>query len=120
MPTVDVGGISFYKCIFSISAGEGKITFDIESIVSDVIAEIKKNTSNNDELLKNVSSPLFILRNNFSQQSQTIEHIDFGSVSDNTLENIVRTPNGTQARKASTIMNPLKKKNFQNIFMYKI
>ena len=112
MPKEDVGGISFHNCTFNFSAGEKKGTFDIESIVSDVIAEMKKKTSDNDKLSTKVSTPVGILRNNFSQQSQTIEHIDFGSVSDTTSADIVHTPNVTQARKASTIMNPYKKKKF--------
>ena len=103
-----------------MSALEGKRTFDIELIFSDVIAEMKKKTSDNEKLLNNVSSPFGIPRNNFSQQSQTIENIDFGSVFDNTLANIFHTPNVHQAKTASNIMNPYKKKQFQHIFLCEI
>lgn len=52
MPKEDFGGISFRNCTFNISAGEGKGTFDIQSVFSDAIAEIRKKTSDNDKLLK--------------------------------------------------------------------
>lgn len=99
MPKEDVGGIGFHNCTFNISAGEGKWIFNIESIVSDIIAEMKKKICDNDKLLRKVSSQVGILRNNFSQKSQTIEHIDFGLGADSTLANIFHTQNITQASK---------------------
>ena len=110
-----VGHITFENCTFNISAGALSGQFDMKKLVSEVVAGIEENTKNNIKSACRVG----VMETSYSQQSQTIKHIDFGSISDksitkmvdNTMTDIVTTPQVPE-RRINKVVNPYKRNRF--------
>ena len=109
------GHITFQNCTFNISAGPLSGQYDVKKLVSEVVAGIKENTNNNIKSACRVG----VMETSYSQQSQTIKHIDFGSISDksitkmvdNTMTDIVTTPQVPE-RRINKVVNPYKRNRF--------
>ena len=109
------GHITFQNCTFDISAGPLRGQYDVKNLVSEVVAGIKEHTNNNIKSACRVG----VMETSYSQQSQTIKHIDFGSISDksitkmvdNTMTDIITTPQ-VPKRRINKVVNPYKRNRF--------
>ena len=109
------GHITFQNCTFHISTGPLSGQYDVKNLVSEVVAGIKEHTNNNIKSACRVG----VMETSYSQQSQTIKHIDFGSISDksitkmvdNTMTDIVTTPQVPE-RKINKLVDPYKRNRF--------
>ena len=80
---------------------------DVDKVNRDIVTGVKNNFHSNQNSNKSVSR-VGILKNSYSQQCQTIEHIDFGSVSETTNATPVHTPPVGQVKR-TPVLNPYKK-----------
>ena len=109
------GHITFQNCTFHISTGPLSGQYDVKNLVSEVVAGIKEHTNNNIKSACRVG----VMETSYSQQSQTIKHIDFGSISDksitkivdSTMTDIVTTPQVPE-RRINKVVNPYKRNRF--------
>ena len=108
MPSNDLGtkGISFHNCTFNFGGVEGK-EWDVQKMIKKIVDELSERTKQIEE------EPVSILRKHCSKKAQCIEHIDFGSISENTVVNAMATPqsikNAEATKKAIKPFNPYKK-----------
>ena len=88
-PCSDQGAknISFHNCTFNFGGVEGKGE-DVEKIVSQIVDKLCAKGK------RIVEEPVSILKKHSTKETQCIEHIDFGSMSDNTMVNAMATPEG--------------------------
>ena len=106
-PQEEVGRIVFHNYTFNISARGESNNMDVDKVIRDIVAGVKNNVHSNQNCNKSVSRA-GVLKNSYSQQCQTIEHIDFGSVSEMTNATPVHTPPVGQVKR-TPVLNPYKK-----------
>ena len=106
-PEEEVGRIVFQNCTFNISAGGKSNNMDIDRVIRDIVTGVKNNVHSYQNCNKSVSRA-GILKNNYGQQSQTIQHIDFGSVSDSKNASPAHTLPVRQVQR-TPVVNPYKR-----------
>ena len=106
-PEEEVGRIVFQNCTFNISAGGKSNNMDIDRVIRDIVTGVKNNVHSYQNCNKSVSRA-GILKNSYSQQSQTIQHIDFGSVSDSKNASPAHTLPVRQVQR-TPVVNPYKR-----------
>ena len=103
----EAGRIVFHNCTFNISARGESNKMDVDKVIRDIVVGVKNNFDSNQNCNKSVSR-VGILKNSYSQQCQTIEHIDFASVSEPTNATPVHTPPVAKVKR-TPVINPYKK-----------